>query len=184
MECEKTDIFDFSGEKFNKFTIPCWIVLVITTSMAILTMFFMVKFPESHIVTLLSIALIIFFILYYYYVVSKSPGKLRKFSISSESIEVLLPYKLKFLIYWSEFEKIEVRLKIIELKPFHVYYFHFLNHSTEKKVSVSLDDFHRDKIIEFLKILREYAFIMKKEFNAVKETNISGVYLVEDLESI
>ncbi len=86
------------------------------------------------------------------------------------------------LIYWSEFEKIEVRLKKIELKPFNIYFFHFFNHNTEKKVSISLDDFHKDKIIEILKVLREYAFTMKKEFRAVKETNILGVYLIEDLE--
>jgi len=184
MESEKTDIFDFSGEKFSKFTIPCWIILVIVSSMAILNMFFMIKFPQSQIITYLSIALIIIFILYYYYVATKSPGKLRKFSISSESIEVLLPNKPIFLIYWPEFEKIEVRLKKIEFKPFNVYYFHFLHHNAEKNVSVNLDDFHRDKIIEFLKVLREFAFTMKKEFSAVKETNISGVYLVEDLEFI
>jgi len=184
MEREKTEIIDFSGEKFSNFAMPCWFIMVIVLSIAILNMFFMFKFPRSQIATLLSIALVIIFILYYYYVATKSPGKLRKFSISSEGIEVLLPHKPKFLIYWSGFEKIEVRLMKIGLKPFDIYFFHFFNHNTEKKVSVSLDDFHRDKIIEFLKVLREYAFVMRKEFSAVKQTNISGVYLVEDLEFI
>ncbi|MFX0081027.1 MAG: hypothetical protein ACFE94_04665 [Candidatus Hodarchaeota archaeon] len=182
MEIEKKDIFDFSGENFSKLTISCKIIFVIILSIASLNIVLMVAFPESQITTYVSIGLIVIFILYYYYVATKSPGKLRKFSISSECIEILIPYRTNFLIYWGEFEKIEVRLKIVEFKPFMVYNFHFFNHKSEKKVSVSLYDFHKDKIIEFLKILREYAYNMEKEFIAVKETKISGVYLVEDLE--
>ncbi|MFW9879961.1 MAG: hypothetical protein ACFFG0_43360 [Candidatus Thorarchaeota archaeon] len=182
MESEKTEIIDFSGEKFNKFTVPFWIVAIFIFSMSILNILFIVIFPESQTTIYFSIVLIVIFILYYYFIVSNSPGKLRKFSISNECIEVLLPNKPKFSIYWSEFEKVEVRLKIIEFKPFYVYHIYFLHQNSEKKLSVSLDDFHRAKIIEFLKIIREYAYSTKKEFIAVKETNISGVYLVEDLE--
>ncbi len=95
MESEKTDIIDFSVEKFCNFIIPCWAIMVIVSSIGILNMFFMIRFPESQIVTLLSIALVIIFISYYYYVATNSPGKLRKFSISNEGIEVLLPNKSK-----------------------------------------------------------------------------------------
>ncbi|MFW9878332.1 MAG: hypothetical protein ACFFG0_35060 [Candidatus Thorarchaeota archaeon] len=182
MEREKTEIIDFSGEKFNKFTIPNWIIVIIVFSLAVLNMFSMIIFSKSQIVIYLSIALTIIFILYYCFVISNSTGKLRKFSVSSECIEVLLPNRPIFITYWSEFEKIEVKLNIIQFKPFNVYYFHFLHLNTEKKVSVSLNDFHRAKISEFLKILRKYANIMNKEFLAVKETNISGVYLIEDME--
>ena len=181
MESEKKEIFDFSGEKFNKLTIPCWSIFVIVLLIAGLNLFLMVLFPESQIATYISVGLIVIFILYFFYIATKSPGKLRKFSISRKNIKILLPYKPEFLIYWIDFEKIEIRLKIFEFKPFLIYNLHFLSHNSEKKVSISLNDFHKDKIIEFLRILRKYAHIMEKEFIAVKETNISGIYFVEDL---
>jgi len=49
MESEKTDIFDFSGEKFSKFTMPCWIIFVIVPSMAIFNIyFFLVNFGPAN----------------------------------------------------------------------------------------------------------------------------------------
>jgi hypothetical protein len=182
MESEKKEIYDFSGEEFKKLTIPCWFIFVMVLLIAFLNIFSMVLFPASQIVTYISLGLIVIFIMYYFYIVTKSPGKLRKFSISRKSIEILIPYKHKFLIYWVDFEKIEIRLKILKFKPFLVYNLHFISHNSEKKVSISLNDFHKGKIIEFLRILREYAYFMEKEFKAVKENNVSGIYLVENLE--
>ena len=182
MESDKTEIIDFSGEKFNKFEIPCWIVIVIVPTVAIFNIYLMIMIPGSSLATLLSIGLILIFIFYYYYVATKSPGKLRKVSISYEEIVVTLPHKPQFHINWSEFEKIEVKLKKLSLKPFNVYYFHFFTDTEEKKFTLSLNDFHKSKIIETMKILREHAFILKKEFCAVRETEVSGVHFIEDLE--
>lgn len=182
MENDKTEIIDFSGEKFNNFTMPCWFIIVVIPALAIFNIYLMITTPDSPLATLLSIGLILIFVLYYYYVATKSPGKLRKVSISYEEIEVTLPQKPQFLIQWSEFEKIEVKLKNLRLKPFNVYYFHFFNHTTEKKFTLTLDDFHKSKILEILKLLRERAFILKKEFVAIKETQVSGVHFIEDFE--
>ena len=182
MESEKTEIIDFSGEKFHNFTIPCWVVIVLVPLLAILDTYLMIKFPESPLAILLSIVLILIFILYYYYVATKSPGKLRKFSISYEEIVFELPYRPQYTINWSEFEKIEVKLKILKLKPFNVYHFRFINERTEKKIIISLNDFHKSKIINILKILKEHAFMMNKEFSAIKESEVSGVHFMEDLE--
>ncbi|MBY8989756.1 MAG: hypothetical protein KGD58_03295 [Candidatus Lokiarchaeota archaeon] len=182
MESEKIEIIDFSGERFNNFRMPCWIIIVFITALAIFNIYLMITTPESPLATLLSIGLILIFVLYYYYVATRSPGKLRKVSISYEEIEVTLPHKPQFLIQWSEFEKIEVKLKKLRLKPFNVYYFHFFNHTTEKKFTLTLNDFHKSKIIEILKLLRERAFILKKEFVAIKETQVSGIHFIEDFE--
>ena len=69
----------------------------------------------------------------------------------------------------------------MELKPFNVYQFQFIGNKSEKKVIISLLDFHKEKLNEIVQVLRKYAIVMKKEFSAVKETNVSGVYLVEEL---
>jgi hypothetical protein len=182
MESEKTDIVDFSGEKFHNFTVPCGVVMALVLILAILDTYLMIKFPESPFAILISLTLVFIFILYYYNVATKSPGKLRKFSISYEKIVFELPHRPHYTIYWSEFEKIEVKLKELRLKPFHVYHFRFINDRAEKKINLSLNDFHKSKIIDIVKILREHAFIMNKEFSTVKESEVSGVHFIEDLE--
>lgn len=182
MDSDKKEVIDFSGEKFTNFAIPCWIVIFIVPALAIFDFYLMIQTPDSPLATLISISLILIFIFYYYYVATKSPGKLRKVSISYEEIIVTVPQKPQFLINWSEFEKIEVKLKILNLKPFSVYHFHFCNDTTEKDFTLSLNDFHKSKINEILKILREHAFIMNKEFIALRETEVSGVNFIEDLE--
>lgn len=184
MANERIEIVDFSGEKFSNVSLPCWILVILVPSISILSTYLMIKYPGSTVASLLSIALIGIFILYYYFIVTKSPGKLRKFSISSTNIEIILPNKSQFNITWAEFDAIEVKLKKLELKPFNVYHFNFKGNNSEKKVSISLLDFQKIKIDEILKKLKESAIIMKKEFTAVKETRVSGIYLVEDLEII
>ncbi|MHA2391762.1 MAG: hypothetical protein ACXAEX_07315 [Promethearchaeota archaeon] len=182
MANERIEIVDFSGEKFSNLSLPCWVLVVLVPSIAILSTYLMVIYPGSTVSLLLSIALIGIFILYYYFNATKSPGKLRKFSISSTDIELMLPDKPQFNIKWAEFDTIEIKLKKLDLKPFYVYHFHFKLVNLEKKVSISLLDFPKVKINEILKALKEYARVMKKDFTAVKETRVSGIYLVEDLE--
>ena len=143
----------------------------------------MMAFSGSTIAILLSIVLIIIFFLYYSYVAAKSPGKLRKFSISNDDIRILLPQKPLFSIKWSEFEKIEIRLKKLQLKPFNIYQFYFFDNLKEQKITISLNDFHIDKITEILNVMKEYAMFMKKEFSSVKETVVFGVYFIEDLDN-
>ena len=120
--------------------------------------------------------------MYYYYVASKSPGKLRKVSISDEEIEIVLPGRPYFIIKWAEIDKIDIKLNIIELKPYHVYHIHFIYQDSETTTAISLDDFHKEKLVEILRELKANALSMKKEFSAVKESIVSGVYLVEKLE--
>jgi hypothetical protein len=182
MESDKTEIVDFSGEKFSKFKIPCWIIFVIGPLLALFNVYLMIKSPESSVPTLISIGIILIFVLYYYYVVTKSPGTLRKVSISYEEIIVTLPEKPQFIIQWSEFDKIEVKLRKLSLKPFNVYHFYFFNEKTEKKFTINLNDLPKAKIIEILKVIREYAYTLNKEFNAIREVEVSGVYFIEDLE--
>lgn len=181
MQSERIEIVDFSGEKFSKYTMPCWVIFLTIPIIAILDAYFMMVNPESPYAIILSIALITIFIFYYSTVATKSPGKLRIFSISREDIEITLPYTPLFIVNWTEFERIEITLKKLELKPFIVYRFQFLGKESEKKVIISLLDFHKEKLEEIVQILRKYAILMKKDFSAVKETNVSGVYLVEDL---
>ncbi|MHA2006360.1 MAG: hypothetical protein ACXABO_09065 [Promethearchaeota archaeon] len=182
MGSERIEIVDFSGEKFSNLSIPCWVITVIVSIIVILEIYLTIMFPGSNTILLLSIGLIFVFILYFFYVINKSPGKLRRFSISTQDIEFTLPYNPQIIISWSDFEKIEVKLKEIDIKPFYVYHFHFLCRDSEKKVIISLLDFHKEKITEILKILKKHALLMKKEFSAVKETSVSGVYLIEELE--
>ncbi|MBY8984370.1 MAG: hypothetical protein KGD65_04825 [Candidatus Lokiarchaeota archaeon] len=181
MQSERIEIVDFSGEKFSKFTMPCWVVFVVISIIAILDSYLMIVYPESPYALVLGIILISIFIYYYVSVATKSPGKLRKFSISHEDIEITLPYTPLFIVDWAEFERIKITLKKLELKPFNVYRFQFIGKESEKKVMISLLDFHKEKLEEIVQILRKYAILMKKDFSAVKETNVSGVYLVEDL---
>jgi hypothetical protein len=49
-------------------------------------------------------------------------------------------------------------------------------------VKLSLDDFHREKFKEILRELKTQALLKSKNFSAVKESFISGVYIVEELE--
>jgi len=181
MLSERTEIVDFSGEKLSSFIIPRWVITVVVPLIVILNVIFFIFNPKSPYTMLLSIILISIFILYYYSVITKSLGKLRKFSISQKDIEIILPDSPLFIVSWSEFEKIQITLKILELKPFIVYKFRFIGKTSEKKVTLSLLDFHKEKINEILKVLNKFAVLMEKSFSVVKETNISGVYFIEDI---
>jgi len=180
MQNERTEIVDFSGEKFGIFTIPRWIVNVVVSLIIILDVIFFIINPKSPYTILLSIVLISILILYCYSDITKSPGKLRKFSISLDEIEVTLPDSPLFIVNWSEFEKIQITIKMLELKPFNVYKFHFIGKNSEKKVTLSLLDFHKEKVNEILKALNKFALLMEKKISVVKETNVSGVNFIED----
>jgi hypothetical protein len=182
MESRKTEITDISGEEFSKFTLPCLPILLLGIVLAIVDMYFIISFPTSAIGPLLSAIIIAIFILYYYYVASKSLGKLRKFSISDDEIEIIVPNEPYFTIKWDEFDKIEVKLNEIDLRPYIVYHIHFIHQKIERTVKLSLDDFHKEKLKEILRELKKHALLNNKNFSAVKESFISGVYIVEELE--
>jgi len=182
MESRKTEITDISGEEFSKFSVPCWLILLLVAVLAMIDMYFIITFPTSAIGPLLSAVLIAIFIVYWYYVASKSPGKLRKISISDEEIEIIVPNEPHFIIKWNEFDKIEVRLNEIDLRPYYVYHIHFIYQKSERTMTLSLDDFHKEKLKEILRELKTHAMLRNKNFSAVKESFISGVYIVEELE--
>jgi hypothetical protein len=120
MNSRKTEITDISGEEFSKFSVPCWLIILLIVVLAMIDMYFIITFPTSAIGPLLSAILIGVFIVYYFYVASKSTGKLRKISISDEEIEIVLPNEPHFIIKWDDFEEIKVILNEIELRPYLV----------------------------------------------------------------
>jgi hypothetical protein len=182
MNLEKDEVIDFSGENFNRKSIPCSVSLIILLVIALINIFLMFSFPGTYFSTYISIAILVVFVLYYSYVLTKNPGKIRKFSISHQEIVVFLPNTLTFMISWSEFEKIEIRKIEFNYKPYCRYEFHFLNQESDKSFELSLFDFHKEKIDEILVLIKVHAKKMDKEFKSVKETNVSGIILQEDFK--
>jgi hypothetical protein len=182
MELEKDEVIDFSGETFNKKSIPCSIGLIMILLVALTNLCLMYIFPGTYISTYISLAIIIVFVLYYYYILTQNPGKIRKFTVSVEEIEILLPTTPYFNICWTEFENIEIRMRKFSYKPYCRYGLHFINQNSERSISLSLSDFHKEKIDQILILLKDYAGRMKKKFTAVKETNISGIIQVENFK--
>jgi len=182
MELEKDEVIDFSGEKFSSFSIPCPVGLFIMFFVAIVNMIIMVTFPGTFFSIYISLGIIVVFVLYYSYVLTQNPGKIRKFSISVVEIEITLPNIPIFTIKWTEFEKIEIRMKKLEFKPFCRYEFHFINQEADKMLDVNLFHFQKEKIDQILQLLKDYSNRMNKEFKAVQETIVSGIIEVEDLK--
>ena len=180
MASDKIEIIDFSGEKFSLISIPCSVSLPITCFLTILNFVFMVAFPGSFITIILSLFLILIMVLYFINWVN-NPAKLRKFSISEDIIEIVLSNISRFHKYWSEFDKIEVRLKFLEIKPYRAYELYFIRDNSEDCFIISLLDFHKEKINEILALLKEFSRRKNKTFSAVKEKMISGIVEVEDL---
>lgn len=181
MESDKVDIIDFSGEKFNKISIPCSVSLFLIVLLALLNLLLIFLFPWTFISVFMSLIILFIYGLYYYYVLSKNPG-IRKFSISIEKIEIAIPKLPAFLIYWSEFNKIEIKLKKFNFKPFYIYELHFIHQDYDRSFNLSLSEFPKEKIDQILLLLKNHAKRKGKQFTAVKETWVSGVYLVENLK--
>ncbi|MFX1569414.1 MAG: hypothetical protein ACFFCV_13715 [Promethearchaeota archaeon] len=175
-------VIDFSGEKLNKVSIPCSVSLIIIFIVAFINIILMFLFPESYVSLYISLIIIGVFLVYYSYIFTKNPGKIRKFSISTEEIQFLLPNHPLFMITWPELDRIEIRMRKLDFKPFVRYDIHFINQDSEKVCNISMLDFHKEKIDQILLLLKHYAKQMEKDFIAVKETNISGVILVENLK--
>ena len=180
MASDKIEIIDFSGENFSLFSIPCSVSLLFTFFLIILNFIFIVAFPIYSITIALSLILIILFVLYFLSWV-KNPAKLRKFAISEEIIEIVLPHVSRFHKSWSQFNKIEVRLKCFDIKPYRAYELYFIRGNSEDCFIISLLDFHKDKINKILALLKEFSRRKNKTFSAVKERMISGIVKVEDL---
>ncbi|UCD01679.1 MAG: hypothetical protein JSV23_01245 [Promethearchaeota archaeon] len=181
MESDKVEIIDFSGEKFNNISIPWPVSLVLIILLVILNIFLMVSFPGTFISIFVSLIILCAFGLYYSYSITKNPG-FRKFSISSKEIEIIVPKKPNFLIYWSEFKKVEIRLKRFNTEPFYIYELHFINQESDRTFNLSLSEFPKKKIDQILLLIKDYTKKIGKQFTAVKEKWISGVVLVENLK--
>jgi len=179
---EKEEIIDFSGEGFNKHSIPCLVGLLIILIMTLVNVISLILFPGSFISTYISLAIIGTFFVYYSYLLTKNPGKIRKFSISYQEIEIILPNKPYFRINWNEFSELEVIIKELNYKPFHMYEFHFINQDSYKSFYLSAFDFHKEKLNQILSLLKDYTKRMKKKYKSFKETNISGIFLREDFK--
>ncbi len=176
------EIIDFCGEEFNKRSLPCSVGLLIMLLIAIINMIIMVIYPGTYTSLYISLAIIAGFVLYYSYIIAQNPGKIRKFTICTEDIELVLPNISCFKIKWTEFKKLEIRMRKFNYKPYCIYELHFINLDTDKVVKLSLSDFHKVKIEEIMVLLKNFSKIMKKEFLAVRETNISGIIQVEQLK--
>lgn len=179
---DKVEVIDFFGEKFSKRSVPCSVILLIMLIAAIANVFIMILYPGTYISLYISLMMVTGFVLYYSYVAKKNPGKIRKFSISSEDIEIILPNSAPVRIFWSEFDKLEIRKKEFNYRPYCRYELHFIYNDSDKVVNVSLLDFQKKNLEKILVLLKSFAKIMKKEFAAVKETNISGVILLENFK--
>lgn len=179
---DKVEIIDFFGEKFNKRSVPCSVVLLLMLMATLANIFIMILYPGTYFSLYISLIIVAGFVIYYSYVASKNPGKIRKFSISSEDIEIFLPDTAPFRIYWHEFEKLEIRKKEFDYRPYYRYELHFMYDDSDKVVNISLLNFQKINLDKILVLLKNFAKIKKKEFTAVKETNISGVILLENFK--
>jgi len=179
---DKVEIIDYFGEKFNKRSVPCSLVLILLLILALINIFIMVIYPDTYFSLYITLIIVVASLMYYSYIASKNPGKIRKFSISSENIEIILPRTPLFLIFWSEFEKLEITKREFNYKPFYRYEFHFIHDDSERVVNISLLDFQKINLEKILVLLKNFANIMKKNFVAIKETNISGVILQENFK--
>jgi len=175
------EIIDFRGEKLSLLNIRYSTIFIITVILALIGYFIflgLVPFPmEVYVVLGILIVIIL--------VISSAlstRGMLRKFSISNLTIEIFLPAMEQFTVYWNDFDKIHVALKILDVKPFNIYNIKFIGGSQEKVINVGLQDFKKEKLIEILSLLKFYAKIHKKQFKATKEKIVSGIYIVEDLD--
>jgi hypothetical protein len=179
MESERTEVVDFSGEKFNSLSMPCGVTLGVILIITVLFSYLSIIYRNSLYAILLAIILFSIFILYYYSVATKSLGKVRKFSISFENIEFTLPYTTPLIVNWSEFEKIEITFVKFKYKPYSAFRFQFIGKNLEKEVTLSLFDFHKEKISEIIQILEEHVVVMNKNLSIFKETSISGAKIRE-----
>jgi hypothetical protein len=181
MDSEKTEIIDFSGEKFTKFTVPCAVGVFLLLIFVILNIYLTFLFPNSYITLFVSLLILFGYCMYYTFALTKNPG-IRKFSISLDQIEIIVPNMPEFLIYTQDFEKIEIRLKKLKFKPYLIYELHFVQKNSERVFSLSLLEFSKEKIDQIVRLLKDYIERMGKKFSTVKETWVSGVVLVENLK--
>ncbi|MFW9936137.1 MAG: hypothetical protein ACFFD5_00665 [Candidatus Thorarchaeota archaeon] len=179
-DTEKIEIID-KTEKNSRLTpllnIFCSIFVIILAGMGFIL--FLI-YPYSLMGFFISLFTISIMMMYLFYQ-SKSKGIIRKFTLTPLDIEFLMPNKPYFHIKWSEFDKIEIILKKLEIKPFEVYELHFIKNDSKRIFKFSILDFNKANSSQILYLLKTYAKINNKEFKAQKERLISGIVLVEDL---
>jgi len=178
---DEKEIVDVSGENFRILPQKCSYILVVVVLIVFVGYFLYLALPELFTGVYISVILLILFAFSLCYF-SRSRGNIRKFIISDTRIEFHLPDRDGFYIEWSQFDSIDIRLKILNIKPFHLYEICFIKGERRSVVNFSLSDFQKENIKQILKLLKEYSGYQEKEFKACKEEICSGVYLVDDFE--
>lgn len=180
-DTEKIEIVDTSGN--NSKISPllnalCSIFVVILSGMGFV-LFLMYPYSlNGFFISLFTISIVVIYLFYQ----SKSKGIIRKFTLSHVDIEFLIPNKPFFNIKWSEIDEIQILLKQLEIQPFEVYEINFIKGNSNKIFKFSILEFNKANSTQIVYLLKKYAKINKKEFKAKKESLISGIVLVEDLE--
>lgn len=180
-EKDGIEIIDFYGEKLSLINIRYSTIFFVFVILAVIWYLIFLGFLPFPMEVFVVLGILIIVILFVANSLS-TRGMLRRFFISDLLIEFLLPPMDQFTIYWNDFNKIKVTLKILNIKPFNIYNIKFIGKNQEKVINVGLQDFKKEKIKEILNLLKTHAKIHKKQFNATKEKIVSGIYIVDDLE--
>ena len=175
------EIIDFHGEKLSFINIRFTTIFIFVVIFAVIWYFIFIGLLPFPMEVYIVLGIIIIAILLVSSGLS-TRGMLRRFFISDLVIEFLLPPMNQFRIYWNDFDKITVTLKILDIKPFNVYNIKFIGGDQEKVMNVGLQDFKKENLKEILTLLKVNAKLHKKQFKAKKEKIVSGIYIVEDLD--
>jgi hypothetical protein len=178
-EKEKIEIIDYGASKISPFLNALCSIFVIILSGTGFILFLLYPYSfTGFFISLFTISIVIIYLFYQ----TRSKGIIRKFTLSYLDIEFLMPNKAPFYILWSDIDKIEITLKVIDIKPFEVYELNFFKGSNKKTFKFNIFEFSKLNSSQILFLLKAYAKTYKKEFKAQKEELISGVVLVEDLK--
>lgn len=177
----KIEIID-SSTKNSKASIfsnlICFIIVIIFSTTGFILFLMFPKSLTGFFISFITISIV----LIYSWIQSKSQGIFRKFSISEDGIEFLMPNIHRFYIKWSDFQKLEVTLKNFDIKPFKVYQLEFTNKNSKELFNFSILDFTSENINKILKLIKTYTIKRNIKFIAKEENLISGIVFVDDLE--
>ena len=158
---DEKEVIDFSGENLSILPQKCSIILGIVVVVLIVGYILYLGMPDIFSGIFISLILLFLFIFALCYF-SRTRGGIRKFVISDRKIEFFFPDREGFHIEWPQFDSIDICLKKLELKPYHVYNITFIKDDSRKTVKFSLSDFHKVKIKEILTLLKEYSVYNEK----------------------
>ena len=107
----------------------------------------------------------------------------RRFSISKEKIEIFVPNKPIFQIYWLQFDKVHfIRMKrAVGAADYRIYEIQFLNGSAQKTCEIDIVDFRRKTVDRIVVLLKSFSNQMDKEFMAFRKIQKGGGSYLEVL---